>query len=608
LDTPLVLSTLLAATFSGFVCAASGWAAPARRFDADGSPKGFPGAGLALTTGIVLALALLGVGDLGPVAKGLAVAMSVLFLVGAATEWIPVAIARPARLIALVWAAVYLVAAGLRVTEIKLPFGPVVQLGFMGPVLTCAWVFVVSLLVTLSNRGEALVPGIAVFSSLTLAAVAAMAGQHAVSVAAATHLGLTIAGASAPVLAWCQPPSKVRFGIGGGMAAGIALASLSVLAAVKHASFLFLVVPALCLGAPLFASLIAIALNRSRGLGSVLLEAERVTFVGALVRRGMTARQAVHFLLVWHIYLCSVALLLTWAIERSWVLKAVVLLILGGVGALGFAITFQVVYGWRAQASRGLGPSSIDLLGVRIDRTTMRDAVGRALLWAGSDQLHHIVTADATLVERCNSDPELSAIVDKASLVTPDGAGTLFAARLLGAPFPERVAGADLTVALCEAAADHGAPVYFLGAAPEVARHAAGRLEARFRELTVAGARHGYFEPSEEPAVCAEIAASGARVLFVGLGVPAQERFIDRHRHDLGVGVAIGVGGTFDVLAGKVKRAPRWMQRCGLEWLWRVAQDPRRLPRLIALPRFCFHVLVHTARTRRLGRLTETEG
>lgn len=607
MDTPLVLMTLLGATFSGFVCAVSGWAAPAHRFDADGAPRGFPGAGLALTSGVVLALLLLGSETIGPAARGIAVAMAVLFLVGAITERLPVGVARPLRLLGLVWASVNVVTAGLRVTEVKLPFGPVVELGPTGPILTCAWVFIVSLLITLSNRGEALVPGIAVFSGLTLAGVAAMVGEHAVSVTAATHLGLTIAGAAAPVLAWCRPPSRVRFGIGGGMAAAIALASLSVVGAVKHSAFLMLAVPALCLGAPLFAALITIALNRARGLGSTLMEAERVTFVGALVRRGMSARQAVSFLLVWHIYLCLVALLLTWAIERSWVLKTVVLVLLGGLGALGFAITFQVVYGWRAQASRGGGPRSIDLLGVRVDRTTMRDAVDRAVLWAGRDQLHHIVTADATLVERCNGEPELATIVSRAALVTPDGAGTLFAARLLGAPFPERVAGADLTVALCEAAAQRGIPVYFLGAKPTIAQSAAGRLQARLPGLVVAGVRHGYFDPSEEPGVVRTIADSGARILFVGLGVPAQERFIDRNRDCLGVGVAIGVGGTFDVLAGRVKRAPRWMQSCGLEWLWRVAQDPRRLPRLIALPRFCLRVLRHTATTRRLGHLTDAE-
>jgi N-acetylglucosaminyldiphosphoundecaprenol N-acetyl-beta-D-mannosaminyltransferase len=542
------------------------------------------------------------------VAFGIAVAMVVLFVLGAVTERVPVAIARPLKLIGLVWASIYVVGAGLRIAELKLPFGPVVELGAMGPILTGAWVFAVALLVTLSNRGEALIPGIAVFSSLTLAAIAAIAGQHAVAMSAAVHLALTVAGASAPALAWCRPPSRVRFGVGGGMATAIALASLSVLAAVKHAAFLVFLVPLLCLGGPLLGALIAAALNRGRRLGSLLTEAERVTFVGALVRRGMTARQAVQFLLTWHLYLCAVALVLTWAIERSWLLKMVVLLILGGLGVLAFGLIYQVVYGWRVQASRGPGPSSIDLLGVRIDRTTMRDAVGSAILWSGRDHLHHVVTADATLVEMCQTDADLARIVGKAALVTPDGAGSLFAARLLGAPFPERVAGADLTVALCEAAAEHGVPVYFFGAKPTVARHASGRMQARFPELIVAGARHGYFEPTDEDDIVREIADSGARLLFVGLGVPAQERFIDRHRDELGVGVVIGIGGTFDVLSGRIKRAPMWMQKCGLEWLWRVSRDPRRLPRLLALPRFFVRVLIHTARTRRLRGLTETQG
>jgi N-acetylglucosaminyldiphosphoundecaprenol N-acetyl-beta-D-mannosaminyltransferase len=569
---------------------------------------GFPGAGLALTSGVALALHLFAQGDFRPIAQGIALAMVVLFLLGTATERITAAVARPLKLIGLVWASVYLAGVGLDIQELKVPFGPVVELGTMGPILTGAWIFTAALLVTLSNRGEALVPGVAVLSSLTLAAVASMAGQHAVAVGAAVHLAFAIVGASTPLLAWSRTSSRVRFGVGGAMAAGTAIASLSVLAAVKHAAFLWFMVPLLCLGAPLLGALIAVALNRSRRVVSLLSEGQRVTFVGALIRRGMSARQAVRFLLTWHLYLCSVALVLTWAMERSWVLKALVLAALGGVGVLAFGLVFQVVYGWRAQAGRSPRLRSIDLLGVRIDRTTMRDAVGRAMSWSTGDRLHHIVTADATLVERCQVDADLARIVGQASLVTPDGAGSLFAARLLGAPFAERVAGADLAVALCEAAAEHGFPVYFFGAQPTVARQASVRMKTRFPELVVAGTRNGYFEPSEEEEIVSAIAGSGARILLVGLGVPAQEQFIDRRRDELGVGVAIGVGGTFDVLSGRVRRAPLWMQRCALEWLWRVLRDPRRLPRLLALPRFTVRVLIHTARSRQLRRLAETQG
>ncbi len=594
----LLYIILVSVVTAGFGCALFAWLWPSTRFDADGSPRGFPGAGLAFTLAIVLTVRL----NMGEewTHQGGAVASALLFvfLVVAISERLPVHNARPLRVLALAAAALFAVVHGIRIEEIKLPFGPIVSLGFLGPAITVAWVFLVALLVTLTNRGEALGPGIAVFSSLALAGCAALAGNAAVSVTHAAGLGLAVAAAGVPVLSWCRPPSRVRFGMGGGMAVGLAVACVSVLGAVKYAAALIVVVPALCLGAPLLAMGITYALNRTRSLDAVLLEAERVSFVGALVRAGMTAAQAVDFLLAWHAYLCVVAVLLTFIIRLSWLLKLVVLLPMVALGLLGFGLTFQIIYGWRLRARSG-AITGIDLLGIRVDRTSFADTLEHVRLWAEKDQLHHIVTADATLIDRASQEPALRAIVEEASLVTPDGAGVLFSARVLGAPFTERVSGCDLVERICETAAEHGIPVYFLGAEPGVAERAAKRLEARCPGLPIAGIRHGYFTEEQEAEVAAEVAASGARVLFVGLGVPRQEHFLDRNRDRLGVGVAMGVGGSFDVLSGKVTRAPEWMQRVGLEWLWRVSRDPRRLPRLVALPRFVLRVMVHTVRARR---------
>lgn len=595
MDVTLIYTILLSSVLAGTVCVVSVWLRPARRFDADGCPMGFPTGGMAFVFALVMALAALSEGRWREGAIALCVCTVFLFAVGTMTEPLPVVVGRLVRVVSLAVTSAFAVfVGGLSISEVKLPFGPIVPLGAAAGWLTVLWVFAVAMLVSLSNRGEALVPGIAVLSGLTLSAAAAMAGNAALSVPAAHQLGMAITGAALPVLWWCNPPPRVRFGLGGGMSAGLALACLSVLGAVKNAAFLVLVVPALSLGAPLFASIITLAINRDRPLRTVFTEAERVTFVGALVRRGMNAREAVAFLLAWHVYLCLVALLLTAAIRQSWMLKLLVLLVLGGIGVAAFAITFQIVYGWRAKLRQpGAVVESITILGTRVDRTTMRDAVDRVLLWATRDHIHHVVTADATLVDRASREPELDAIVRKATLVTPDGAGALFAARLLGAPFPERVAGADLTVEVCREASRRGMPVYFVGARPGIAERAAARLTERLPDLKVAGVRDGYYDASDEEGVVTEVAESGARILFVGLGVPRQEQFIDRNRERLGVGVAIGIGGTLDVLSGEVARAPAWMQRAGLEWLWRVIQDPRRLPRLAALPRFFLRVLAY---------------
>lgn len=598
---PLMTTALLAVTLSGALCALGAWVAPARKYDADGSPLGFPWAGAAFALALTASVALHADGPWRVTALGIVFAVLFLFAVGSVSEWLPESVGRLLRLAAIAVATWFVVAQGLRIHEVKLPFGPVTPLGPASAFASAVWVFAVCALVTLSNRGEALVPGISVFSALAMCAVATLAGSAAVSVNHALMLGLATAGAALPVLSWCNPPSRVRFGAGGGLAAGMALACVSVLGAVKNAAFLVLVVPALCLGAPLVASIMTLALNRERPLGVVLREAQRITFVGVLVRRGLTARQAVAFLLVWHVYLCLLAIGLTAVIRHSWMLKAAMLVGFGAVGAAGFALTFQILYGWRTVGGSS-GVSAITLLGVRIDRTTYADAVERAMLWARSSRLHHIVTADATLVERASRDPELGAIVGRADLVTPDGAGVLFAARLLGAPFAERVAGVDLVGRLAEAAVRERVSLYLLGAEPSVAEIVARRLESLHPGLVVAGVHHGYFAPDEESSVVESIAGSGARILLVGLGVPRQELFIDRNRERLNVGVAVGVGGSFDVLSGRVRRAPRWMQSVGLEWLWRVLRDPRRVPRLVALPRFVARVLAHAVADRRGSR------
>jgi len=154
----------------------------------------------------------------------------------------------------------------------------------------------------------------------------------------------------------------------------------------------------------------------------------------------------------------------------------------------------------------------------------------------------------------------------------------VWASRLLGDPLPERVAGIDLMARLVEAAEEHGYRVFFLGATPGVLARAVAELRARHPRLHVAGARDGYFRPDEESAVREEIRAAAPDILFVAMGSPRKEHWVAA-APDLDVGFAMGVGGSLDVIAGHVRRAPRLVQRLGLEWLFRLAQEPRRLVR-----------------------------
>jgi N-acetylglucosaminyldiphosphoundecaprenol N-acetyl-beta-D-mannosaminyltransferase len=174
------------------------------------------------------------------------------------------------------------------------------------------------------------------------------------------------------------------------------------------------------------------------------------------------------------------------------------------------------------------------------------------------------------------ADSRLQDFVDRAALVVADGQPLIWCASWFGQSLPERVTGVDLVDALCERAAREGRRVYLLGATGEIVAKVAQQLRQRYGDLHVECA-DGYFTQDEAPARADHIRTSGADILFVGMGVPRQEYFLEEQWDRLGVGTAIGVGGSFDVLAGMRARAPKWMQKTGMEWAFRLIQEPRRL-------------------------------
>jgi len=203
-----------------------------------------------------------------------------------------------------------------------------------------------------------------------------------------------------------------------------------------------------------------------------------------------------------------------------------------------------------------------------------------------------VCTINVSILMAMRRSPALQAFVDRAMLTVADGQPLVWCAPLFGGRLPERVAGIDLMDSLCRRAAEAGRKVYLLGASERILARALHGLRERHPGLRVEGS-HGYFPAGEAHCRAATIRASGAQVLFVGMGSPRQESFIAEHWERLGVNVAIPVGGSFDVTGGAVLRAPRWTQRMGLEWLVRLLQEPRRLlPRyLVTNTLFCLLIL-----------------
>jgi N-acetylglucosaminyldiphosphoundecaprenol N-acetyl-beta-D-mannosaminyltransferase len=215
-----------------------------------------------------------------------------------------------------------------------------------------------------------------------------------------------------------------------------------------------------------------------------------------------------------------------------------------------------------------------------------------------------LCTVNVTTLINMRNDVELQSFVDSALLVVADGQPLVWCAPLFGGRLPERVAGIDLMDLLCHRAAKEGKDVYLLGARGDVVKRAMQNLRDRHPGLRISGS-DGYFSASEAKTRADEIHASGASILFVGMGTPRQEAFIRKHWQALGVGVAVGVGGSFEVTSGARFRAPRWIRQVGMEWLIRLLQEPRRL-----LPRYfkansLFCLLIGRATAQRFRRQTD---
>lgn len=213
---------------------------------------------------------------------------------------------------------------------------------------------------------------------------------------------------------------------------------------------------------------------------------------------------------------------------------------------------------------------------------------------------HYLAVVNAAKLVAASEDEALRRILQQATLVTADGMAVVWASRLLGQGLKERVTGIDVFERLVGEAAARGWSVYFLGARQQMVSRVVEVLQMRHGDLRVAGYRNGYFTPAEEAEVIEEIRRCQADLLFVALGSPAQEKWIAANLEKTGARFAMGVGGSFDHICGKVRRAPRWMQRAGLEWLHRLWLEPRRLWRryLVGNTRFIW-LAIKTGRQRK---------
>lgn len=247
----------------------------------------------------------------------------------------------------------------------------------------------------------------------------------------------------------------------------------------------------------------------------------------------------------------------------------------------------------------------IVFFGLNLDILTFDETVERISKFIeDKKQVQHVDVNVAKLVF-AQEDEQLRNIINSSISVSVDGAGVVLGAKILGKKIPERVAGIDLMESLVELSANKGYSVYFFGAEENVVKKVVDTYMEKYPKLKVAGYKNGYFSQDEEEKLVSEIRDASANILFAAMGVPKQEIFLNKHIENLGVNFAMGVGGSFDVVAGKVKRAPKWLQKISSEWIYRLIQEPKRMWKRYAVTNSVFLLmLLQELLKQKLGKFT----
>ncbi|HZK41262.1 MAG TPA: WecB/TagA/CpsF family glycosyltransferase [Atribacterota bacterium] len=397
------------------------------------------------------------------------------------------------------------------------------------------------------------------------------------------------------------------------MSFGFILAVIAIVGVSKSTAALTLLIPLLILGVPIIDSSYSIVANYASqenpgsGIGKSSLFSESGS--GSRLRQklqsyGFSAQGA-------NLTIIGVSLYLSFSAFIISIYQNVYLLLtLTAFGWVVFELLKNKVRSEELIIENDILTSRIKLFQVGIDQVDNQETIQRIEEFIVSKKPHQIVTPDTLAVLRARKDPEYQAILKSADLVTPDGAGILWATNTLNYPLPERVTGIDIIHNTCRLAAKKGYSLYLLGSYLGVASEAALNLSKKYPGIKIAGTHHGYFScedrencgdvkngnneksKEEEEKIIAEIKENKPDILLVGMGVPKQEKWINKNLKSLNIPVCMGVGGSFDVLSGRIPRAPLWMQRHGMEWIYRSIKQPNRAFRTLALFYFIWLVIL----------------
>ena len=233
----------------------------------------------------------------------------------------------------------------------------------------------------------------------------------------------------------------------------------------------------------------------------------------------------------------------------------------------------------------------VNILGVHVDMVNISEAADCIMRFFDEDKMHAVYTPNSEIIMHAYKNTEFADLLKRAELLTADGIGVVHASKILKKPIKERAAGYDIARQVLQKMNYTDHKLFLFGGKPGVAEEAKQKLLQEYPELNIVGMRNGYFKAEEDDEIVEQINASGADIVFVCLGAPKQEEWIDRHRDKLNVKVAMGIGGSLDVFAGRVDRAPEFFCKTGLEWFYRLCKEPWRIGRMMELPKFAATVI-----------------
>lgn len=234
----------------------------------------------------------------------------------------------------------------------------------------------------------------------------------------------------------------------------------------------------------------------------------------------------------------------------------------------------------------------LNIMGAHVHRVTLEEALNIFQEYLSEDICKLIVTPNSEIVMNASKDKELMEIINTADLVIPDGIGLMYASKVMRQPLKERVTGIDFLEGTLNLLNSMGKSIYLLGSKPGVAEKAAENMKKKYPNMQIAGTHHGYFKEADEKDIVDKINAATPDFLCVALGAPKQEKFINKYKYMLKTKSAIGVGGSLDVWSGELKRAPKFYRENGLEWFYRLIQQPSRYKRMAVLPLFMLRVIL----------------